>query len=365
MDNETVDRVLRVLYTNVSEESLDGFSTHDMTSLVMSVWNELQQGNVKLERDVVFSRVAQVQEYRKKLAELRAYPYIAQRTDEWYNLRKQRLTASDTAQAIGKGKFGNRDQLIQKKVAEVMPNPPAFKQMPAMKWGVMFEAMAMRCYQQRNNNVPVYEFGLIPHPTLDCYGASPDGITALGIMTEIKCPFKRKITGEVPDYYELQMQGQMAVCSLKECDYIECEMQVFENADDYFLMLDNEIKDHGVICEFIKDGETTYEYSPECLTPKEAYNWARAISTTKMKADASMDLVRMHMWKLKQIMVQRVVFDEDRWHDLVPKLKGFWSDVVEARSRHVNVAKKTLDLGTVTTTTTKKAKYSFIDDSDD
>jgi putative phage-type endonuclease len=308
-------------------------------------------------------RVGEVRSYRCELQKLRDIPYIAQRTDEWYNLRKQRLTASDIAQAIGKGKFGNRDQLIQKKVAEVSANPPQFKQAPPMKWGTMFEDMAMRCYKQRNDNIAVYEFGLIPHPSLNCFGASPDGITELGIMTEIKCPYKRKITGEVPDYYELQMQGQMAVCGLKECDYIECEMQVFDNTEDYLLMNDGKVVDHGVICEFERYGEVFYEYSQENLTPKEAEAWAREFSSREMRRDKDLNLVRFHMWRLKHISVQRIYFDEARWNSVVPRIEAFWSDVVEARAKAETVPQ--LAQTTKTLNLTQKTKYKFVKEDED
>ncbi len=285
---------------------------------------------------------------------MRSVPLIAQRSPEWYELRKQRLTASDTAQAIGKGKFGSRNQLIQKKAAEICGNSVPFKTMPAMKWGIMFEDMAMRCYQQRNDDIAVYEFGLIPHPSLSCYGASPDGITELGIMTEIKCPYKRKITGEVPDYYELQMQGQMAVCGLEECDYIECDMEVFSEEDAYISEMQESVRDHGVICEFTKDGETQYEYSDPLLTPKQAITWAREFSSRAMRSDPTLNLMKVHCWRLRQISVQRVYFDDKRWTDLVPQLQQFWDDVVKAPQHKIS---DTLDSG-------GKKKYKFIVDDD-
>lgn len=43
-------------------------------------------------------------------------------------------------------------------------------------------------------NTKIYEFGLMKNPHHDFFGASPDGISELGVMLEIKCPYKRRPT---------------------------------------------------------------------------------------------------------------------------------------------------------------------------
>lgn len=315
---QDIDKPLRDLLNNVSSETFDGIKEDDLVGIVKLMCHATDTDDIR-------KRVQEIRTYRKELARLRSIPLIAQRTTEWYELRKQRLTASDTAQAIGRGKFGTRKQLLQKKILESQGVSAPFRTVPAMKWGIMFEPMAMRVYQERNDNIAVYEFGLIPHPTLDCYGASPDGISELGIMIEIKCPFRRQITGEVPDYYELQMQGQMAVCGLRECDYIECDMQVYDDEIEYFV--DNG-DDHGVICEFSCEGDTWYEYSDPQLTPQQALAWAREFSVRELRRDASVNLVKLHMWRLRNVHIQRIFFDERRWNDeIVPEIQRFWNDV--------------------------------------
>ena len=69
---------------------------------------------------------------------LRQEPLVPQRSKEWFDLRQNRLTASDLAQALGKGKFGNKKQLLEKKA---FPDRFPFKTMPPLKWGTMFEEM--------------------------------------------------------------------------------------------------------------------------------------------------------------------------------------------------------------------------------
>lgn len=223
------------------------------------------------------ARMAAVMAYREKLRGLLAMPQVAQRSDEWYAMRRDRLTASDIAQAMDRGKFGTRQQLLEKKA---FPDLFPFNgDNPALKWGVMFEPIAARTYTQRNGDIRIHDFGLVAHPTLACFGASPDGISELGIMVEFKCPFRRKIDGTIPEQYLLQMQGQLAVCGLEECDYVECALQKLWNMDEYVELIPREMKkDHGIILEYEKSAAnpcTSYKYSPEYLTPGQAIEWMR------------------------------------------------------------------------------------------
>lgn len=353
--NEKVDRMLRIVFNSVSEEVIDNIPPHELAGFLSGMWNMFNQDAPMYAHDIC-KRIEDICSYRKELRKLRDMPYIAQRTEEWYALRRTRLTASDTAQALGKGKFGSRKQLIQKKVLDIRGKSAPFKVMAPMKWGIMFEDMAMRCYQQANDNVGIHEFGMIPHPTLSCFGASPDGITDLGIMTEIKCPYKRKITGEVPDYYELQMQGQMAVCNLKECDYIECDMQTFDSYEDYSIMVDDSVHNHGVICEFTRAGETYYEYSDPLLTAKQADAWARGFATTEMRRDKNIELVKIHYWRLRKMSIVRVHFDEERWNTIAPQIEQFWADVTTALNEDDTYEEPIED---------NKKKYKFIPESDE
>lgn len=349
-----IDDLLWLCYKTFPENVVDNVDTEKLAAFLQL------HAKDKLGVDAIVERIHEVRTYRQQLAKLQSIPYIAQRTPEWYDLRKQRLTASDTAQAIGKGKFGTRDQLVQKKVNEVLGVPDNFpRHLPALKWGVMFEAMASRCYSQRHHDINIHEFGLIPHPSLNYYGASPDGITDLGVMIEIKCPYKRKITGDVPDYYELQIQGQMAVCGLRECDYVECEMQEFESKADYLIMVDErETKDHGVIVEYNKDGDITYDYSEPYLTPIQAYESMVQLANARTQEDVGLRCVKLRPWRLRTINIVRVYFDNERWEDLAPKLKLFWDEVLQKREMGVSAPLVSPE------PKTKKSKYDFIDDDD-
>ena len=153
-----------------------------------------------------------------QLQKLLEIPKIVQKSEEWYRARENMISASDFAQALGKGKFGNQNQLIQKKCDPVDESAFSLTN-PFFKWGNMFESVACDIYSSVNK-ANSHEFGLLKHPVHKFFGASPDGISDDGVMLEIKCPLKRKIGGDVPTQYYYQIQGQLDVCGLEECDYL-------------------------------------------------------------------------------------------------------------------------------------------------
>ena len=157
-----------------------------------------------------------------------------QRTPEWYEMRKNKLTASSFADALGKSHYRTRDEAILGKIIDT-----PFEANPITEWGVKYEEVATRFYEHLTGS-SIYEFGLIPHPDFPAFGASPDGICDvnsppeyIGRMLEIKCPPKRKFTKSVPAHYMMQMQGQLEVCDLEECDFLQVKLDEYLDYDDY------------------------------------------------------------------------------------------------------------------------------------
>ena len=107
---------------------------------------------------------------RDQLKKLKELKLPEQRSAEWYEMRKDKLTASSMADALNKGHFQSRDELLLSKIEE-----KPFEPNPITEWGVKYEDVAIKFYEELYN-VKVLEFGLIPHPEFDAFGASPDGI---------------------------------------------------------------------------------------------------------------------------------------------------------------------------------------------
>jgi len=318
----TIDRALWELIKRENEEYID---TGDVTKIVNQVHDILVLDSITMCNALIEKRLEQVREYRKALKDLLDKPQVEQRSQEWHDMRKNRLTASDTATAMGRGKFETRKNLLKKKA---FPDLYPFISSYIMKWGTMFEPIANRSYRQRNGDILIHEFGLVPHPIVDHYGASPDGISTLGIMLELKCPIKRQIDGTIPEQYEIQMQGQMAVCGLSECDYVECGIEDLEDADKYIGMVDkNAVKDHGIVLEYNNSGVMSYDYSPEYLKPEDVWKWAQE----RIKKDER-HLVKITPWRIKEYFTQRIYFDKERWGRIMIEVSTFWKEVVEMRA---------------------------------
>lgn len=314
----------KALWALMKENGPDYIDNEQASKIVTLVHEILVLDSITMSNVLIGERLDKIRGYRKILAGLLAMPQVEQRSPEWHSMRRNRLTASDTAAAIGRGKFETRKGLLKKKA---FPELSPFVSSYIMKWGTMFEPMANRCYRQRNGDVPVHDFGLIPDPTMSYYGASPDGINEMGVMLELKCPLKRKIDGTIPEQYEIQMQGQMAVCRLEECDYVECGLEEFESVEKYLAMIDPSSKtDHGIVLEYCDSSVMSYDYSPEYMVPEDVWKWAQHLIKTDQR-----HLVKITPWKLQNYFTQRIYFDKPRWESLTTEITTFWNEVEEMR----------------------------------
>ena len=152
-----------------------------------------------------------------------------QKSAEWLAMRRELLTASDAAAALGIKPYPSfsgspRSDLMRRKLSN------ATFCSAATAHGNAHEDDARRAMCEVLGET-VYDFGLLRHDSvrdegdesaLPWLGASPDGITATGRMVEIKCPVSREIVpGHVPHHYYPQLQIQMEVCDLDQAIFVE------------------------------------------------------------------------------------------------------------------------------------------------
>lgn len=282
-----------------------------------------------------------------QLGKLLSLKKVEQRTPEWYSLRMTMLTASDWATAIGEGHFNKKEDLILKKCGK----GPQFLGNIYTEWGVKYEDVAVRLYELRNKT-NVYEFGVLVHPQYPFLGASPDGITVKGIMLEIKCPYSRKITGIVPRHYWIQIQGQLEVCNLSYCDFLECKISEYSGINEYLddvednppimdFGVDEKLqdkyekghvflrtKDHmekGVVLTFnTPEGENKYFHSELGVSKKEFEDWHK-----RVKSEVPSDWVerRINYWRFDKTSCVRVERDPNWFSEALLKLKETWNQI--------------------------------------
>ncbi len=242
---------------------------------------------------------------REQFKKLRKIIGPEQRTPEWHEFRDNLLTASDWGSILGDNHYSNPKNIILKKCGENMP----FITNKAILWGIKYEEVAVQIYQSRNN-CNVIEFGCLKHPTINFLGASPDGITEDGVMLEIKCPSSRAITGIIPLYYYDQVQGQLEVCELDRCDFLECKLEEYDNKDDYKddnynnnYTLNYTGNEKGVILEYFDTIElkTNFIYGPLGKNLEDIDAWKEDIINTQINTHENYIFSKLSYWKLIRV----------------------------------------------------------------
>jgi putative phage-type endonuclease len=150
-----------------------------------------------------------------RVKELLAAEYAEQRSKEWLELRENMITASDVASALGENHYESPDAFVKKKVLRTQ-----FKGNAATAHGTLLEPLVRDLYDQRTGRKS-HEIGLVQHRDYPWLGASPDGVTEDGLLIEIKCPLTRKIEPKIPKHYWPQVQLQLEITDLDECDFIQ------------------------------------------------------------------------------------------------------------------------------------------------
>ena len=161
---------------------------------------------------------------------------IEQRTDEWFQQRLGKVTASRISDVIAKTKTGvstSRQNYLVQLVSERLTGKKGDSFVnQAMLDGIERESAARELYMQ-TKGVSVTEVGFFDHPVIKNSGASPDGAVnaeeegKYAGLIEIKCPIETTHTNtlmskSVPSKYIPQIQWQMASVSpnVKWVDFI-------------------------------------------------------------------------------------------------------------------------------------------------
>ena len=127
---------------------------------------------------------------------------MEQRTEEWFEARKGRITASSVGAILGNAPYATRDDVMRRMVREWHGAPTEFEGNIATEYGVRNEAGALTEYQMETGNA-VQAVGFVTRE--DWAGCSPDGFVSDNYGLEIKCPFGLR-KDEVPAFKTLEDQ---------------------------------------------------------------------------------------------------------------------------------------------------------------
>ena len=285
-----------------------------------------------------------------KIQGLRDIPQPVQRTDEWYKFRWNLITASNAWKAFESQSTIN--QLIYEKCQPLKTSEDCEKMVNTntpLHWGQKYEPLSILLYE-RDYNATVEDFGCIQHPRYKFIGASPDGIIVnkscdrFGRMLEIKNVVSREITGIPKKEYWVQMQLQMEVCDLDECDFLETKFIEYPDRHSYEndfncdectsnTTISSDGKQKGIIIYFhTKEGKPFYAYKPLNLTTnQQILEWEEDAISLYQSEKYNYTFLKFIYWKLQVFSCVLVLRKREWFEQNITQLEKVWKIIEEER----------------------------------
>ena len=302
-----------------------------------------------------------------KIQSLRDIPQPTQRTEEWYQFRWNLITASNAWKAFESHPAIN--QLIYEKcqplkLVNAEEDSKIVNTNTPLHWGQKYEPLTVMLYEA-DFKTKVEDFGCIRHPKYKFIGASPDGIIVnkeskrYGRMLEIKNVVSRDIIGIPKKEYWIQMQLQMEVCDLDECDFLETKFTEYPDEQSFIndtrkhdlvnenenenvsepnvpdknltISLDNKTK--GIILYFhTKEGKPFYKYKPLDITKEvDIKLWEERELEKYEAAPYNYTFLKFIYWKLEKLSCVLVLRNKDWFKNNIGQLEKVWKIIEEER----------------------------------
>ena len=349
-DEETTDDVWEAVHTVANKTILayidDEVERETVTDALMDVAADWFRAHRDMEIDALEALTPD------ELQMVLGRPQTSQHSSDWYNQRRNRLTASEFSNIL----CGSRQRLLLSKLdtsagERSMQAPVAIAQsdgeMVATSWGHRFEPIVRAIYELEIAGVDTVcdTLGRFTHQEHPWLSASPDGIVMKGALAgrllEIKAPKTRQPDTYVPHDYYVQMQVQMEVCDLEAVDFVEAQfgqLPIILGAEDA--------------------GEQQELYA-EAAAAAEGMNWKGWLAVYGLMEDPStwvysyskpvedlrdarlpgapgLPLLERTVWWLKGWFPRTVLRNRSWWAETGwPAAELFWTQVVSARAQNV------------------------------
>lgn len=154
---------------------------------------------------------------------------MQQQSDEWFAARIGRVTASRVKDVMAKGRgkepsATRKNYMMELLCERLTGNRAEGFTSAAMQRGTDLEPFARMAYELDSGLMTV-ETGLVLHPDIDGFGASPDGLSGDVGLLEIKCPNTATHVATLQSsrhdsQYEWQMLAQMSCTGRAWCDFV-------------------------------------------------------------------------------------------------------------------------------------------------
>ena len=279
----------------------------------------------------------------QKIIGLREIPQPVQRTPEWYQFRWNLITASNAWKAFESQSTIN--QLIYEKCQPIKKfddncdeDVKLVNTNTSLHWGQKFEPLSVLIYEHKYNT-KVEDFGCIQHPTYKFIGASPYGINIdkncdrYGRMLEIKNVVSRDINGIPKKEYWVQMQLQMEVCDLDECDFLETKFTEYTDYTAYKNDINSNEKMKGIIIYFhTKEGKPFYVYKPLSIVEEiDVTKWEDDTLSLYQSDKYNYTYMKFIYWKLDVFSCVLVLRNKDWFKNNIPQLEKVWKIIEQER----------------------------------
>lgn len=150
---------------------------------------------------------------------------IEQRSKEWFEQRKGRITGSAIGAILGVSPFTKPKDVMRRMVRDANGYKSEFVGNIATDFGTTNEPVAMLDFMLETG-MSVEETGFHVHPEYEWLGASPDGFVGDDAVIEIKCPFGKRDSDEFVSideqmHYMAQIQYEMFCTGRKKCYFFQ------------------------------------------------------------------------------------------------------------------------------------------------
>ncbi len=304
----------------------------------------------------------------KRIIDIKKIPQHEQKSSAWLKQRSECLTATAIATVLDEDPYKYPAELLLDKCGR----GPPFIDNENVHHGKKYEQVGTMFYSYRNN-VVVAEYGLIQHSGYKFIGASPDGICEkktlesdnltklVGRLLEIKFPKTRKILTEghldgdiCPHYYYVQVQTQLYVTEMDECDFLQCQIEEYESWEDFIKDSNSAIPglskktnlEKGCLIQLLPKkmigGDANmclysaqYIYPPKLhMTNDEIQKWLSTELLNYHDNEFSKEYLidRIIYWRLAKVACNLIKADTKWFESKIPMLKQFWNYVIFYRN---------------------------------
>jgi hypothetical protein len=162
-------------------------------------------------------------------------------------------------------------------------------------------------------------------------------------MLEIKNIVNREIDGIPKKEYWIQMQLQMEVCDLDECDFLETKFTEYPDYESYLFDTSNEFSNlclskcnqmKGIIIYFhTTEGKPFYIYKPlELIHPQEIEEWQEnIIDYYQSNPEFKYIFMKTIYWKLEKMSCVLVCRNRQWFKDNIFSLQEIWNTIERER----------------------------------